>query len=46
MVNKSRDEIAYNIIDIEGDFDAVCSRKLLRLRAWFMFAFSDTASLN
>jgi D-3-phosphoglycerate dehydrogenase len=27
-VNKSRDEIAYNIIDIEGDFDASLQDKI------------------
>ena len=28
MVNKSRDDIAYNIIDIEGDFDASLKAKI------------------
>ena len=28
MVNKSRDEIAYNIIDVEGDFDASLEQTL------------------
>jgi D-3-phosphoglycerate dehydrogenase / 2-oxoglutarate reductase len=28
MVNKSRDEIAYNIIDIEGDFDESLQAKV------------------
>jgi D-3-phosphoglycerate dehydrogenase / 2-oxoglutarate reductase len=28
MVNKSRDEIAYNIIDVEGDFDESLASKI------------------
>jgi len=28
MVNKSRDEIAYNIIDIEGAFDSSLQTKI------------------